>query len=248
MKLDQALKLARKKTNEGLREEAKKIYQDILVKFPKNKKALDGLKGHSGKAPSSSKISQDPAENHKLYDQGKLGEVFEQTSTLTKQYPNNWVLWNLLGISAAQLGKLDKAIDAFKKVICVAPDYADAYNNMGNVLKNQGKLEEAIEAYNKAISIKPDYAEAWNNIYFPLQAIKIKIPPNENINLSYPKDINSNYGNIQLDLLDYKLHRGQKREGSYLDRALESLSTADNLTIQNQEFDKSTNEKTAFAR
>ena len=191
---------------------------------------------------------QNPAENQiqhliKLYNQGKLGEVFEQTSTLTKQYPNNWVLWNLLGISAAQLRKLDEAIDAFEKVICVAPEYADAYNNMGNVLKNQGKLEEAIESYNKAISIKPDYAEAWNNIYFPLQAIKIKIPPNENINLSYPKDINSNYGNIQLDLLDYKLHRGQKSEGSYLDRALESLSTADNLTIQNQEFDKSTKGK-----
>ena len=56
MELDQALKLAKKKASE----EAKKIYQDILVKFPKNKKALDGLKGQSGKAPSSSKISQDP--------------------------------------------------------------------------------------------------------------------------------------------------------------------------------------------
>ena len=49
MKLDQALKLAKKKTNEGLSEEAKKIYQDIILKFPKNKKALDGLKGHSGR-------------------------------------------------------------------------------------------------------------------------------------------------------------------------------------------------------
>ena len=28
----------------GLGEEAKKIYQDILNKFPKNKKALDGIK------------------------------------------------------------------------------------------------------------------------------------------------------------------------------------------------------------
>ena len=48
-------------------EEAEKIYQDILVKFPKNKKALDGLKGQSGKAPSSSKISQEPAKNQIQY-------------------------------------------------------------------------------------------------------------------------------------------------------------------------------------
>ena len=111
---------------------------------------------------------QNPAENQiqhliKLYNQGKLGEVFEQTSTLTKQYPNSLVLWNLLGASAAQTGKLDKAVDAFKKAISIKPDYADAYNNLGNALKEQGKLKEAIEAYNKVLSIKPD-TEAYYNM------------------------------------------------------------------------------------
>ena len=33
----------------------------------------------------------------------------------------------------------------------IKPDYADAFNNLGNVLKDQGGLEEAIEAYKKAI-------------------------------------------------------------------------------------------------
>ena len=113
--------------------------------------------------------SQNPAENQiqhliKLYNQGKLGEVFEQTSTLTKQYPNSLGLWNLLGISAAQIGKLDKAIDAFNKAISIKPDYADAYNNLGNALQEQGKLGEAIEAYNKALTIKPNYDEAYNNM------------------------------------------------------------------------------------
>ena len=45
--LDKALKLANKKIKDGLSEEAKKIYQDILKKFPKNKKALDGIKTFS---------------------------------------------------------------------------------------------------------------------------------------------------------------------------------------------------------
>jgi tetratricopeptide (TPR) repeat protein len=113
--------------------------------------------------------SQNPAANQiqhlvKLYNQGKLGEVCEQTSTLTKQYPNILGLWNLLGASAAQIGKLDKAIDAFNKAISIKPDYADAYNNLGNALQEQGKLEEAIEAYNKALTIKPNYDEAYNNM------------------------------------------------------------------------------------
>ena len=68
-----------------------------------------------------------------------------------------------MGASAAQIGKLDEAIDAFKKAISIKPDYADAYNNMGNVLGEQGKLEEAIEAYNKALTIKPD-TEAYYNM------------------------------------------------------------------------------------
>ena len=38
LKLDKATKLAKNKVKDGLSEEAKKIYQDILKKFPKNKK------------------------------------------------------------------------------------------------------------------------------------------------------------------------------------------------------------------
>ena len=120
MKLDQALKLAKKKTNEGLSEEAEKIYQDILVKFPKNKRALDELKRCSGKAPSSSKIPQDPAENQiqhlvKLYNQGKLEKCLNRQAHLQDNTLDSWMLWNYLGISAAQLEKLDTAIDAFKR-------------------------------------------------------------------------------------------------------------------------------------
>jgi len=37
LKLDKALKLANKKAKDGLTEEAKKIYQDILMKFPNQK-------------------------------------------------------------------------------------------------------------------------------------------------------------------------------------------------------------------
>ena len=112
---------------------------------------------------------QNPAENQiqhliKLYNQGKLGEVFEQTSTLTKQYPNSLVLWNLVGASAAQTGKLDKAIDAFKKAISIKPDYAEAYYNMGIALQDQGKLDEAVSIYNKALAIRPEYAEAHLNL------------------------------------------------------------------------------------
>ena len=169
LKMDQAISLAKKKAKAGSTEEAKRIYQDILTRFPKNKRASDGLKGlvgtPVGKASKAEGAPKDELQSLiALYNNGQLALVVEQAQILTKQYPKAFAVWNLLGASAAQIGQLDQAIVAFKRVLAIKPDYADAYNNMGNALKEQGKLEEAIEAYNKALAIKPDYAEAYNNM------------------------------------------------------------------------------------
>ena len=169
LKLDQALKLAKKKAKEGSPEEAKRIYQDILAKFPKNKRACDGPAGLTSKPVGKVSKAQNPPQDQlqsliNLYSQGLNQQALKQAETLVQQYPGAFAIWNLMGASAAQTGQLDQAIFAFKRVLTIKPDHADAYNNMGNTLKDQGKLEEAIEAYNKALAIKPDFAEAYNNM------------------------------------------------------------------------------------
>ncbi|MDA9813249.1 tetratricopeptide repeat protein [Planktomarina temperata] len=174
LKLDQAIKLAKKKSKDGSLEEAKRIYQDILTKFPKNKRASDGLKGlvgtPVGKASKAEGAPKDELQSLiALHNNGQLALVVEQAQILTKQYPKAFAVWNLMGVSAAQIGQLDQAIFAFKRVLAIQPDYADAYYNMGNALKEQGKLEEAIEAYNKALAIKPDFADAYYNMGIVLQ-------------------------------------------------------------------------------
>ena len=78
-----------------------------------------------------------------------MAVVVEQAQALTRQYPNALIIWNILGSAAAQTGQKDKAINAFKRVTAIKPDYAEAYYNMGVVLIDQGKLEEAIQAYKK---------------------------------------------------------------------------------------------------
>ena len=169
LKLDQAIKLAKKKAKEGSPEKAKRIYQEILTKFPKNKKASDGIKGLVGKPVGKASKVQDVPRGElqsliNLYNKGQLALVVEHAQGLTKRYPKAFAVWNLLGVAAAQIGQLDQTIFAFNKVLAIKPDYAEAYNNMGNALKEQGKLEEAIEAYSKALTIHFDYAEAHNNL------------------------------------------------------------------------------------
>ena len=169
LKLDKALKLANKKEKEGLSEEAKKIYQDILNKFPKNKKAIVSLRGLSdGSIGKASKV-QDPPQGQQqliisLYNQGKPQQLLKQVKTLLQQFPNSVFLYNVKGAAHRGLGQLDLAIDSYKKAVSIMPDYAEAYLNMGVARKEQGKLNEAINAYTRALSLKPDYAEAYLNM------------------------------------------------------------------------------------
>ena len=170
LKLDQALKLAKKKIKDGEYEEAKVIYEDILKKFSKNKKALEGVKSLSDKLNSKKTIIQEPPQNQTrmvfdLYKQGLHQEAADQTSELLKEFPNSVSLYNILGAANQGLGKLDEAAEAYNKALSIRPDYADAYNNMGTALKNQGKIEEAVAAFKKAIAIKPDYADAYWNLH-----------------------------------------------------------------------------------
>ena len=52
----------------------------------------------------------------------------------------------------------------FEQAIALRPDFADAHNNLGNVLLSQGKLDEAAARYEHALALRPDYAEAHNNL------------------------------------------------------------------------------------
>jgi len=52
----------------------------------------------------------------------------------------------------------------FRKALYLKEDWAEAYNNLGNVLKGLRKLPEALECYHKAILYKPDWVDVYNNI------------------------------------------------------------------------------------
>ena len=163
LSVEQALLKAKFYKKSGNTAEAQKMYQTVLEAFPENKKAQRGLsilnkpcEASNNESPPQEAIIQLTT----LYNQGQLSSVIEHAQTLTKHYPNEAFIWNILGASAAQIDKLDQAVFAFQKVISLKPDYVDAYNNIGNALTNQGKLEEAIEAYKTALTLNPHYVDA----------------------------------------------------------------------------------------
>ena len=91
IKLDKALRLAKNKSREGQLDEAKSIYEDILQKFSKNKKALSELqllvKGER-------LVTQDPPSEQfqsiiNLYSQGQLQRALSESNKMLERFPNS---------------------------------------------------------------------------------------------------------------------------------------------------------------
>jgi len=169
LKLGQAINLANKKAKEGFSEEAQRIYEDILAKFPKNKRANEGLNNLTLRpVKKRSKVQDPPLKQQQalinLYSQGQLRMALQEAKSLLQRFPHSAIIFNIQGAVLKGLGEIDASIEAYKKAVALKPDFAEAYNNLGIALKDQDEMKEAIEAYKKAISIKPKFAEAQNNI------------------------------------------------------------------------------------
>ena len=122
LSVDQVLMKARSHAKKGDVAEAKKLYQSVLQVFSKNKRAQQGLatlNSINNKTHSLSQVIIDQLVG--LYNQGQFSAVVEQAQVLTKQYPDTFIIWNILGVSAVQIDMRDQAIEAFKKVISLKP-------------------------------------------------------------------------------------------------------------------------------
>ena len=99
-----------------------------------------------------------------LYHQGKFDDVLSRSSQLIKEYPQTFVLHNIMGAISFEKGQKEVAIKHFRKVIELRPHHPHAYNNLGAALIDVGEYEEAKSNLKKAIELQPDYAEAYNNL------------------------------------------------------------------------------------
>jgi len=128
-----------------------------------------------------------------LYTQNKFNSVVARSTELLEQFPNSIFLLNILGVVNIRLKRFDAAINNFKQVLKVNPDFVDAYLNLGSVLKSQGNLKAAIEIYKQALKIKPDFAEALYNMG---NALEENGNPDEAI-ASYKQSINIKPGYVE---------------------------------------------------
>lgn len=101
---------------------------------------------------------------HELYKLGDFGEAIKQIKDLNNLYPNQPLLFNLIGACYKEIGQLEGAAKMFRNAVELQPSYFEAYFNLGVVLQDMEQNDEAIDSYKKAINIKPNYPDAHNNL------------------------------------------------------------------------------------
>ena len=99
-----------------------------------------------------------------LFSSGQLNEALGELSILTKDYPDESLLFNITGACYAGLGQFDAAVLSYEKALVIKPTYAKAHYNLGGALHDLGQLDEAVKSYKSSIKIEPDYAYAHNNL------------------------------------------------------------------------------------
>ena len=68
-----------------------------------------------------------------------------------------------IGCLLWQGGKAEKALSAYDKAIQLKPDYAEVYNNRGNIKSGLGSHDTALDDYDEAIRLNPNFMNAYIN-------------------------------------------------------------------------------------
>jgi tetratricopeptide (TPR) repeat protein len=87
----------------------------------------------------------------------------------------NYLAYNNLGFFQSGQGKIDEAMENYRRALEINPLYEDALNNMGYALAGRKRHAEAIPFYEAALRIKTNHVEVHNNLGNALSEIG-KIP------------------------------------------------------------------------
>lgn len=68
------------------------------------------------------------------------------------------------GWSLYRMGRLEAAAQSYSRALALAPDYVDAWRQLGNVLHVLGRTETAAAAYEMALCFEPQLAEVHYNL------------------------------------------------------------------------------------
>ena len=106
------------------------------------------------------------------YKNGEIHLAIDQIKKLNEKYPNQPILFNLIGACYKALNQLKGAAKMFNIAVTLNPNYSEAHFNLACIYQDLDQKKDAIDSYNKAIKIAPNYPEAHNNLGNVLRSLE----------------------------------------------------------------------------
>ena len=100
----------------------------------------------------------------KFFQSNNFIEAEKIAKLLTQKFPNNQILWKLLGEIFRITRRNYEALNAYGKAVDLSPEDAESFNNLGVIYLDIGNLKNAEKNLKKAIFLKSNYHEAFNNL------------------------------------------------------------------------------------
>ena len=163
IKAERLLIRAKKLIKKGDIREARELYSSILQSSPNNLEALKSLSMLDQKNETRSAQKQLDEVMH-FYSQGQMDKAQLLVKDLIINFPQESLLYNILGACYSEIGPIDSAIENFEQAISLKPDYAEAYYNLGVAYQKNGQINNSLNSYEKAVELKHAYPQAHNNI------------------------------------------------------------------------------------
>ena len=112
---------------------------------------------------SEQQLEQLYGEAQSLLAKGAHTEAYKILKKLDQRVPNHPGILYLIGVCQSIVGNKTNAVQTYKRVINLHPNFIEAYNNMGLDLIKLGQSKLAIEQFDIALKISPDFTEATLN-------------------------------------------------------------------------------------
>ena len=168
--IDDQLKKAKNFITKGHYQDAKFCYEKILFKYPKNIRAIEGLKKIEKNNIKTDDFFQSSVKKLiNLFNSSSHEECITFGKQLSLKYPNEVIIPNILGATFAAIDKDSESLMQYKYALEIDPRNPQVYNNLGLTYKKIGDYKKATESFKTSLSIKPNFPEACNNLALSLK-------------------------------------------------------------------------------
>lgn len=160
--ISQTLDLAKRAQRRGAIDKARAYYEQVLARFPANRRAKNGLLSIDAKPQKARGVDQAQVDAViSLYHAGDYDTALKQATALYQHAPDLAALSDIRAACLRALSKPEKALRLYQAALKSRPHDAQLWRNCGATLSDLQKLSEAEGCFVKASELAPDTADLW---------------------------------------------------------------------------------------